>query len=297
MTPEEAAIARSRGYALVARAVAAPPDEDVWEALRSIDGLDDLPAFDADEVAADHFSAFGTHAPPFAGLYLDDPPLLGGPADAWRARRLPGTLDSPPEHFGSAAYALAMLAMSAPDAGSSLAGRHQRWVGMVAADLLAWAPPFLLAAERGPVRWAAAVVGLGVELAASEGVELQLELVPRVDPFADPSAGLRTIAEWATTPAQTGWLFGAGEARQVARAVGLPETAGNRVDACEALLRAAVDHGLLDAVVDEVQRRHDEADARYAAWAAFGVPVAAWRSRLAEGRAGWGQLRRRVAVN
>ena len=306
MDEQQAAQARSRAYRLFGQLFSTGPTPDIQPALAALPELAETfdASIDADEAAADHHHLFGFNVFPHAGLFLDAPAQLGGPA-ADTARRLyrdagyhPPTAIDAPDHVAAAFGALAFLTAAEADAWhdarpdeAARMQHHQR--RLFDAYLLGWLPAFTFAVARQNHPFYSALADLTHDLALDHRAMLGEDnvapppllpepppLLPEPPPLLDdPSAGLRDIADFLTTPAHCGFYLSRDDLGRLGRSLALPHGFGHRRLLLENLFRAAAGFEHLPALLDALREQ-------VAVWQTFYAslpsPLAApWQARLA----------------
>ncbi len=307
MRPSDAALARSRAYALLGRLYL---EELGPGLLREVGAVPELAAalgeaFDADEAAADFHHLFGLNVFPYASLFLDAGGRLGGPTTD-HVRRLFREAGHPTDaaaesvdHVGHELGLLAFLAGAEADAEEDgLPAEAERMRRLQRrffdAHLLWWLPAFALSLRRQRHAFYAALADLTLDLAldhraalGGETAAVAAPLLPTPPPLLDDEAtGLKEIAGYLATPAWSGCYLSRDDVARLGRREGLPRGFGGRALMLTNLLRAAVEFDrlapLLALLADDVAAWR----AHYGALAGCGVPplaevAASWLERLA----------------
>ena len=271
----------------VARALAADPA--LAEALRP-------PSDEADVRAlrAEYARLLLLEAPPYASLYLEAPPVIGGEtARRWETTlariglsALPTERAASRDHAGLYLRALAQ----AERVGAS------RVAQTVLAEALRWLPQYLTALQQADpqgfygrvAQLAAYALGesaRAVEPPAGSTAPAASETPPDALPEDDR---LRTLTRWLCTPLWSGWYLTPSSLRAFAHAFGSPPGRTERA----ALLEQAFEASGLDARTDELldtllatldtwRAAADDWSAQLGGW---DVHLAEWRARLAQTR-------------
>jgi TorA maturation chaperone TorD len=310
MDAHEQALARSRAYALLARLFRDGLTADLLPAVAAVPALTDaLPrAFDADEAAADHYQLLHLDVPPCAGLFLDAPPVLGGPAARAaqhhyrQAGLAPETGPESPDHLGRELAFLAFLTGAEADAledglpaeAARLQPLQRRFLG---SHLLWWLPAVEQALAQGPPfyqRLARLTRDLALDHLAALGHAPESRppepAPPDLPPLLDqPGTGLHEIAAYLTTPAWSGLYLGRTDAARLGRGLDLPRGFGGRTRMLTNLLHAAVTYDRLGPLLDDLLACVETWAAAYHALAAEAPALPAiarhWLDRLARTKA------------
>lgn len=199
---------------------------------------------------------FLVEAPPYASLFLEAPPVIGGETSrAWEdflaAQGHPLTsLERAAAADHAGLYVRALAAAERANAASA-----------VLHEALRWLPQFLTTVERNDKRGfygkVAALAALALQesaRSASPGIYL-----PDSEPPPDPEDdSLRSLARWLSTPAWSGWFLTKAYLRQLAALFGTPLGMPEREQMLEQVFEAsALDERtalLLDALLAEQKR-------------------------------------------
>lgn len=291
--------ARHRAYALLGRIFVEGLTGDSRSVVEALPRLNEtVSREDPDAWAVEHERALVREVFPYESVFRSDDGLLGGPiggavSEAYARSGLTGSrLDVESDHLGLELAHLAHLCAAERDAladGAPLERLTELQGEFLAGHLLAWAPGVLAAIVRGPSPFYAAVAELAVEViadhATSLGVRPEAWPVPDVDPLANPKTRLRDLAEHLLRPARSGWFLGRDALGDVAARADLPSGFGPRNKLLEGLMFAGADHRRAPELLRELRGLAGAWDETYARFAAMGLPVQAWRDRLATTRA------------
>lgn len=253
MTPHQLAVARSRTYALLAEVLLDGWTDRAVGLVRAMPWGAVLPALPSDALASRHHAALGRGVSPHASVFVSADGQLGGGEGAWwtdwTARTgLASRPDREADHAGCIASALGWLESARADALRD--GVNTRPIEVLSAEALArlgWVPWFVVAVRRQGVDELTAVVELLAELVRDQGAPT---LVPgeAEDVLADPSHGLKDVADYLLVPARSGIWLGPDDLRRLALAAGVPCGFGRRAQMVESLLFSAVDLEALPAL-------------------------------------------------
>ena len=252
-------------------------DPALAEALQPPDGADGVGA-----LRAEYARLLLLEAPPYASLFLEAPPVIGGEtARHWEEAltvsgipSLPLERASSPDHAG-----LYLRALAYAERGGA--------PGPILAEALRWLPQYLTALERDDPN---GFYGRVAQLAAYALGECARHATPPAEP-ADAALTdipppeddrLRTLARWLCTPLWSGWYLTPGSLRALSRALG---SAPGRTDRA-ALLEQVFEASGLDERTAELL---DALLATLTAWDAaardWGDQLGAWSASLAPWRA------------
>ncbi len=297
MTPLDLAIARGRAYQLFSRLYLEGLTPDLHAQLQIIPDLyKQAEPFDVDEAAAAHYTLTAAAVFPYESIFRDPSGLLGGPVTdeltaLYSAAGFQVLSDS--DHIGHELAYLAHLshaqagALSAADESAAVLWQN-RQQAFLAAHLLPWMPPFLVAVEQGADRFYTRLAQLTLELLA-EHVNLTgaaAQALPASPPFAAAETSLKEIARYLTTPPYSGIFLSREAIAALARRHKLPRGFGDRAQMLTNLLRTAGQYDLalsvfadLEAVINAWQSRYAELPARYPGSSAWVRP---WHDRTAQ---------------
>ncbi len=226
-------------------------DPALAEALQPPDGADGVGA-----LRAEYARLLLLEAPPYASLFLEAPPVIGGEtARHWEEAltvsgipSLPLERASSPDHAG-----LYLRALAYAERGGA--------PGPILAEALRWLPQYLTALERDDPN---GFYGRVAQLAAYALGECARHATPPAEPAgaAPPEIPppeddrLRTLARWLCTPLWSGWYLTPGSLRALSRALG---SAPGRTDRAALLEQVFEASGL-----DDAHRRAPRRPARHA---------------------------------
>lgn len=241
---------------------------------------------EAQALRAEYARLLLMEAPPYASLFLEAPPVIGGESSrAWEATLAAHGLPMPPleraaasDHAGHYLRALA----HAERAGVA---------GAVLAEALRWLPQYLTTLEQEDPD---GFYGRLAQLTAAALCECARHAGPPPPP-ADAAPApppedddLRTLTRWLCTPLWSGWYLAPGSLRALARSFGSPPGRIERAAVLEQAFEASgLDEraaDLLDALLALLARWQEAADAWRADLAAWGAATDLWRERLAQTR-------------
>ncbi len=248
LTGADAALARSRAYALTSRLVTRGADGALLAQLGQIPPLAAMLPADPDPaaLAAEHHELFALQVFPYAGVYVDPGRLTGGgAADAALAAYhdvgfAPDLSAASADHLGAQLGFLAFLGRATAEQGADLRAQERAFLDA----LLSWLPPFVSAAAALPRSLWTQLTELILELAADHRRALGGEPSPTPlpaapDPLADAEAGVRRLVDYLITPAHSGVLLSRWELGRVGRRQSLPRGFGSREQTLGNLLRNA----------------------------------------------------------
>jgi TorA maturation chaperone TorD len=208
---------------------------------------------DPELLQANHYEMFGLQVFPYAGVYLNDSPMAGGPCSeqvlAYYRRsnyKWQGIEDSPDSMVEELKFLAYM--MGQPDCLSAnsmklqqdfLAGHFLPWALIFCADVVHQNSLFY----TENVDILLGVLALHVEFLAKNGFEmipLPLQAHPQLD-ITSQSTGLKKIADYITKPSGFGMLMTKYEITEMARKLGLSRGFGSRYQMIESLLNSSAD--------------------------------------------------------
>ena len=260
MDARRLAVARGRAYDLLADLFEHGPRR--IEHLRAVEALAPLVPETCDDTAlAEHHRVLSVEVQPFASAFLEPDRCLGGEVTRRLADRV--AIEGDPDALWTQLRWLALLCGAEADA---LRDGVEVDVGLqafLAEELLPWLPALCWALPEGLYRAGAALL---LELAEAHGDRpVEVRLAPVEDLVAEPSTGLRQIADYLATPARCGAWLAPWRLRRISD---LPRGFGGRARLLENLLQGAVHHGALDGLLAAVQ-------------AEFSTVPGAWAERAA----------------
>jgi TorA maturation chaperone TorD len=312
------ALARSRGYALLADVTARGISDTSLPPLRAVAELapllpDQMDAAAADAAAADHYAVFGLNLFAFESVFVDPECRLSGHVTHRVAESCATLGFQPPAGMEADALAtelscIAFLCGAEADAwedrqtgAAEQARRLQR--DFLRNHLLVWLPPLCeaLARQERPV-----YAALGPLLAtlcldhygeltplpalASAPVEPTAPSAEGTPSFASlDDAGIRTIARRLLAPAQSGLFLARSDVTRLARYADLPASFGERAQMLTDLFHAAGHFerllallNALDQMAAQAESHHAALEEEYPLVAPFILP---WQQRLDATRA------------
>lgn len=166
------------------------------------------------ELRAEYTRLFLIEVPPYASVYLDAPPVVGGEASLrWERfvaahRLMPASLEraAAADHAG-----LYLRALAAAERGDV--------AGPVLREALRWLPLYFTAVRRhneaGFYSRVADVAAHTLEKCARP-TRVDVDLEPEEEPPEPEDEGLREIARWLATPAWSGWFLSKRALRRLA---------------------------------------------------------------------------------
>jgi TorA maturation chaperone TorD len=266
----ESLIARGRAYALLGA---------MWrhgmtpETAAFLAGLpefaDAIPStFDADRAAADHYALLGLTLFPFASAFLSPDGRVGGDvsaqvAAAYASFGYAATGQDAPDHVGIQLDALAFLVGAEADAAADdLPATAQRMrvlqQDFLAAHLLPWLQPFLIAAEEARQPFYGALADLTRRVVAEHMSTLDVPSTPAPrdvvapDPAA-PETTLRALVDFMSTPSRAGIFISRADLQTLTRTHNTPAGFGDRRQLLMNLLRTAAAYDLAPALLVGLQ--------------------------------------------
>jgi TorA maturation chaperone TorD len=228
---------------------------------------------------------FLVEAPPYASLYLEAPPVIGGETSlAWQAfLALRGRPLTSLERAASADHAgLYLRALAAAERAQD--------VPALLCEVLRWLPQFLTAVQRNDEagfygRVATLTVLALQESAKSANPALFLPGASPPDPEDD---SLRSLARWLATPVWSGWFLTKAHLRQLAAPFGAPLGMSEREHLLEQVFEgSALDErtsALLDALLAEQQRWEESLNGWQVALGSWKEGVRSWDLALQRAR-------------
>lgn len=207
----------------VAEAISADPA--LSRALRPPNSAEELRL-----LRAEYASLFVIEIPPYASIYLDAPPVIGGDTSL-RWEGLLTSLGRPLRSLERAASAdhagLCLRALADAERADDIVP--------VLREILRWLPQFLTSIERNARTGFYGRVAVLTAQVIQESARAAAYLggaTERDAPVGPEEMSLREIARWLTTPAWSGWFLSKHALRQLARPFGV---ATGRVDRAAAL--------------------------------------------------------------
>ena len=238
---------------------------------------------------------FLLEAPPYASIYLDDPPLLGAESTAqWEATLARLGYATPeleraaaPDHAGLALRALAWAERTVDGSG---VGGHEERVGGLLSAILRWLPQYLttLGRQAGDAFYGAVaeLIGVVVQACASDVAPLeQLAPVHAAVVLALPADDdLRSLSRWLATPVQSGWYLSKEQIRQLARRMGVGSGMVERERMLEQVFEASGLDNRTAELLDALLQEWDGWSHSHATWASavanWGHAFDGWRAAL-----------------
>ena len=303
----DAARARGRAYAILARLLVRGLDETTLGSLRELGGwlLEGLgETIDLDELAAEHHAVVHLNVFPYAGVFLD-PSARAGAKDelvrehfegvGFRPRLDELAADQLGVMVGFLAWVSSARAEALEDGHDQLAARlDYAAAGFLDECVLSWLPVLVVASEElARVFWPG-VLRAVLELAADHRRSMSRprgggpRLVELGDWLADERTGLRRIAEHLLCPAESGVFLTRADVEALARGRELPRGFGSRVIMLENLLRGAAELDGLPALIEDLDvllARRERALADVAEVLSLAPELAPWRQALQRTRA------------
>lgn len=223
--------------------------------------------------------------PPYASVYLDVPPVIGGEASLAWERLLAASGQAltsleraaAPDHAG-----LYLRALAAAERTST-----PEQVGVVLREALRWLPQALTAITRND---AAGFYARVAEVAAHTLQACAVASPGKVAAVADEEPpkpeddSLREITHHLSTPAWSGWFLSKSALRQLARPFGVSVGMVDR----DRMLEQVFEASALDERTDELL------DALLGEWRCWQASLAAWRSELGDWAAVLGHWDKRL---
>lgn len=254
--------ARSHSYELLGRLFLEGVTTELLPYLETVPELAvALPRpFDADEAAAAHHDLFAFHLFPYASIFLDDSGLLGGEisnqtGQLYQQAGFPlQASTASPDHVGYELAFLGYLLAAEANARQTQPNAAQLWQNQqhhfLEDSLLPWLFPFLVALEQAAVPFYQKLAQLTLALVGDHHTQLMAQIESErlpvhsegSDLLADPQTGLRDIAQYLTTPRQSGLYIGRHDIRRLARQLALSHGFGGREQMLLNLLRMAAQY-------------------------------------------------------
>jgi len=242
-------------------------DDVAWARLADLPelwaGLPALP--ERDELAVEHHTSFHLGVFPYAGVFLSSSAEAGAWSDrvaAYYARAgfAPRLDDVSADHLGVMLAFLAFVtgaqADACEDGREDIVARLDATVAeFLETCVLSWLPGLAVAVDGLGSRFWANLVIMALGTSAHHRADLRhphrpVRLPEAGSPLADPSTGLRGIAEFLLTPALAGVFLTRADIADLGRRHEVPRGFGSRAQMLTNLLRSAVDLGQLPAVLD-----------------------------------------------
>jgi len=274
------ALARHGSYYLFSRLFLYGISQGEWDVLQRIAELAAvLPAsFDPDQTAAEHYTLFQFNLHPYQSIFLDSSGLLGGEEmervnHNYAAAGFIAGSDTSPDHIGQQFAFLAFLCGAEADAHRDRLPQQGAFIQQLQRDfmrehLLRWLPAFVVAVSWQETPFYNALARLGFELALSHVLDLDVTAPPFALPtspdlLADTQSSLRDIAQWLTTPPDSGFFLSRGHIARMGRTLQLPAGFGERRQLLTNLLRAAGQYEQMPALLHTLQALVNKAQAQY----------------------------------
>ena len=246
-----------------------------------------ISADDARALRAEYARLLLMEAPPYASLYLEAPPVIGGESvRAWAAARAASGLPTPTlERAAASDHAGLYLRALAYAERAGVAGD-------VLAQALRWLPQYLTALEQeDPDGFYGRLAQLTTyalgECARQAEAPTQAARDAATAPLPEDN-DLRTLTRWLCTPLWSGWYLSPGSLRALARSFGSPP---GRIDRAAVLEQAFEASGLderadelLDTLLALLARWQASADAWRADLDGWAATQDGWQARLAQTR-------------
>lgn len=239
------------------------------------------------ELRATYTNLFLIDMPPYASVYLDTPPVIGGETslrwEQFLAERGQPLLSleraAAPDHAG---LYLRALAAAVRDGAPEPTLRES----------LQWLPQALTTIGRidGAGFYARVAALVADVLQTCAGVWRSEDTILAADEPAEPAdESLREITRWLATPALSGWALSKHTLRRLARSFGVSVGIVERDRMLEQVFEAsALDNRtgeLLDALLEEWQRWYEALETWRRALGAWAYTLSQWESRLQRTRA------------
>jgi TorA maturation chaperone TorD len=245
VTPQQTAVARARGYHLLAGMLLRGPARVPAEQLAAV-----FPgAPDHDDLAAEFVAAFDLGVPPYASVFLEADGRAGQTVSRHAVDVIAADGLAPITEDVAACHVGVLLGHAGR---LCAAGEVRRAGAFVDAEILSWLPPFVVALETLPVpRWRA-LIDVALDLVAEHA--LLAPARPRPDPgptphpLIDPRSGLRDVAAFLGAPSRCGFYLTDAECSQIGRTLDVPRGFGPRRMRIETMLRTAAEYGRLEAL-------------------------------------------------
>lgn len=300
MTPRDQALARSRLYALLARALAGRDTREQLEQLGLVDHDTSV-----EQLATSHHAAFALGVFPYAGVFLDPSASAGACSDLVRsfyarAGFHPILDELAADHLAVELSFLAFVTGAQADAledgrPAIAASLDPLLAEFLDACVVSYLPALVTALDVQP--WVR-IVDATLMLAAEHRSQLPNPITPATlhdpgDLLADPSTNLRRIAEHLLTPTACGTFVSRADIAAWGRMRSLPRGFGSRLIMLDNLLRSAIEYGELSsllAALDAHLVSRDHSLAQHASTCELDLAVAPWREALARTRTLIGRL-------
>lgn len=223
-------------------------------------------------------------APPYASLFLEAPPVIGGEtAHHWETTLAASGIPTPPlerasslDHAGLYLRALACAErVGAP--------------APILAEALRWLPHYLTALERDdPDGFYGRIARLAAYALSESARHAAMNIgpagvtPPEIPPPEDDR--LRTLARWLCTPLWSGWYLTPGSLRSLARALGSAPSRTDRAALLEQVFEASGLDERTAELLDALLATLDAWDVAARDWGnqlgAWGAALASWRASL-----------------
>ena len=270
LTPGEEAQARSYSYTLFGRLLLEGITADLLPTIRAIPELADLlpDPIDLEETAAAHHRLFAFNVFPYAGIFLEDSGLLGGPIAGevkgiyQKAGFETDTAGADPDHLGQEMAFLAYLTGAEARAWQNdqlpaVSAWQAAQYHFLETHLLSWLIPCLITIQQQEDNFYRRLAQIILALAAghyqtlvetdsiladepaSIPIPLESSTAGMFPPLEDGQTGLREIARFLITPVQAGLFLSRHDLDLLARRLSLPHGFGSREQMLLNLLRTA----------------------------------------------------------
>jgi TorA maturation chaperone TorD len=234
------------------------------------------------ELRATYAQLFLIELPPYASLYLEAPPVVGGESSLHWERFLAAQGQPLASLERAAATDHAGLFLRALAA----AERTGNTAAMIS-EALRWLPQFFTAVQRSEGERfygrAAALATLAVQESARI-VPYAGQPLPIEGPPAPADDSLREMARWLCTPAWSGWFLSKSRLRQLAAAFGVALGIVEREQMLEQVFEASALDGRTGELLDALLAEHQHWTAALQEWqqalGAWKHPLEGWETTL-----------------
>ena len=261
--------------------------------------------FNVDAAAATHQTLFGFNIFPYESIFLDSSGLLGGAITdsvlfSYQEAGFAVDADSTsPDHIGHELQLLAHLCGAEADAWEdNLASTAEKMRHMqqdfLRNHLLCWLVPFVMAVQGQKRPFYTALANLTLdfihdhfqEIGLDEEIQFQLPTPPSL--LNNENTGLKEIADYLTSPPNSGFFLSWEDVTQLARTQNIPRGFGDRTQMLTNLLRGAAQFDTLPALLNEMQTMTASWQDDYATCAST-MPelapfIAIWQERITQTR-------------
>lgn len=237
---------------------------------------------------ADYARVYLVTAPPYASIYLDDPPMIGGESSRrWEAAlRAWGCPLASVERAAASDHAglfLRALAQAERDGDATA----------VLAEALRWLPPYLTAlrihdpdgfyGRVGELTTAAVLESTRTARAPATDKD-DAEQDHRAPPLPEDD-NLRSLVAWLCTPAQSGWYLSKPQLRRLGQSLGVATGVTDREHMLMQVFEASGLDGRTGYLLDALRAEHARWSDACATWERelerWSSAVRPWRARLA----------------